>query len=179
MVCPRCIAAVTQTFAEAGIKPDAVTLGEVHMDIPPTSVQLTQIDQALKKLGFELLNPGKAAIIAQIKAAVVQQVHYETTPLQVNLSTFLSDKLHQEYSTLSRMFSAVEGITIEKYFLSQKIEKVKELLRYDELTLSQIALQLDYSSVAHLSSQFKKETGMTPTAFKKESKANRKMLDEL
>ncbi|HCX20459.1 MAG: AraC family transcriptional regulator [Flammeovirgaceae bacterium] len=179
MVCPRCIAAVTKSFEDAGVAPDTVSLGEVKISTPLTDQHIHHIESNLSQQGFELLNPGKSAIITQIKAAIVEQVHYQKEPLKVNFSTYLSEKLHQDYSSLSRLFSSVEGVTIEKFIMSQKIEKVKELLRYDQLTLSQIALQLDYSSVAHLSTQFKKETGMTPSEFKKQKDNHRKNIDEI
>ncbi len=179
MVCPRCIAAVTATFEKTGLPPEQVTLGEVKVAKSPSNEQLKQLQDDLSNQGFELLNPGKSAIIAQIKAAIIDQIHYQKDHLKTNFSTFLSEKLHQDYSSLSRLFSSVEGVTIEKYIMSQKIEKVKELLRYDELTLSQIAVQLDYSSVAHLSTQFKKETGMTPSVFKKQKENDRRTIDKI
>ncbi|WP_421877558.1 AraC family transcriptional regulator [Marinoscillum sp.] len=179
MVCPRCIAAVTETFHQAGIAPERISLGEVQVTTMPDELQLEKIQSTLEAQGFELLNRGKSAIIAQIKSAIIEQVHYSKEPLKVNFSTYLSEKIHQEYGSLSRLFSSVEGVTIEKFITSQKIEKVKELLHYDELNLSQIAHQLDYSSVAHLSSQFKKETGMTPSAFKKQKTISRNTLDQL
>jgi len=179
MVCPRCIAAVTRVFNEQEIPLESIQLGEVTVSVKPSSAALKAIDSALQQQGFQLLNPGKSATIAKIKSVIIEQIHYSTEKLTVNFSTFLSDHLNQDYSSLSRLFSSVEGITIEKYITSQKIEKVKELLFYDELTLSQIAHQLDYSSVSHLSAQFKKETGMTPTAFKKQNMNQRKTLDDL
>lgn len=177
MVCPRCISVVTGIFDAAGASTESVNLGEVQVANSLNDEQIRTISDELKTQGFELLNPGKSAIITQIKSAIIDQIHYSKEPLKVNFSVFLSEKLHQEYSSLSRLFSSVEGITIEKYVTSQKIEKVKELLFYDELSLSQIAHQLDYSSVAHISAQFKKETGMTPSAFKKQKKIERKAID--
>lgn len=179
MVCPRCISAVTAIFEETGATPERVILGEVNIPSELTGKQLEVIGSKLRSSGFELLNPGKSAVIARIKSAIIDQIHYKEEPLKVNFSTFLSDQLHQEYSSLSRLFSSVEGITIEKYITSQKIEKVKEMLCYDEQTLSQIAHYLGYSSVAHLSGQFKKETGMTPSEFKKSRKPLRRTLDNL
>lgn len=176
MVCPRCISAVEKVFQDHGYPPIQVRLGEVNLptDLDPSAKPT--IEKALKNLGFEILEPGKSGIIAQIKATILEQVHYSNEPLTVNLSTVLSEKLHHEYTYLSRLFSSVEGITIEKYVTSQKIERVKELLIYDQLTLSQIAYKVNYSSVAHLSAQFKKETGMTPTSFKKQANPKRKGL---
>ncbi|RED96968.1 helix-turn-helix protein [Marinoscillum furvescens DSM 4134] len=179
MVCPRCIQAVTQTFAELHEPPLTVALGEVSVQNLPSEAVNTQLNTALNQLGFELLSPGKTALIAQIKSLIIDQVHYQTAPLRINLSTYLAEQLHQDYSHLSRLFSSTEGITIEKYLTAQKIERVKELLTYEEQTLSEIAHQLNYSSIAHLSAQFKKETGMTPTAFRKQKKHDRKTLDQV
>ncbi len=130
-------------------------------------------------MGFELLETGKSALISQIKSLIIGQIHYKTESLKVNFSTFLAESLHHDYSYLSRLFSSVEGITIEKFITQQKIERVKELLFYNQLTLSEIAFQLDYSSTAHLSSQFKKETGMTPSAFKSQHKPGHRHLDSI
>ncbi len=179
MVCPRCIVAVRKVFTDQHVAVDSVQLGEVFVTKSPGLDTLELIRNDLEAQGFELLNPGKSAIISKIKSTIIEQIHYSTEQLTVNFSTFLSGKLNQDYSSLSRLFSSVEGVTIEKFITSQKIEKVKELLFYDELTLSQIAYQLDYSSVAHLSAQFKKETGMTPTSFKKQQTNKRKTLDNL
>lgn len=178
MVCPRCISAVRQTFTEHDFPPEDVVLGEVRVAFPLSQENKSQIDQDLKKRGFQLLEPGKAALIARVKAAIVEQIHHTQVPLKVNFSHFLAGQLHHEYTYLSRLFSSIEGITIEKYITAQKIEHVKELLYYDEKNLSEIAHRLDYSSVAHLSSQFKKETGMTPTAFKKQ-KGVRRSIDDI
>lgn len=177
MVCPRCISAVEKTFQDHGYPPRSVKLGEVEISGSLEPKIKEKLSSDLKSLGFELLEPGKSGLIAKIKSAIIEQVHYAKVPLKVNFSAFLADRLNHEYSYLSRLFSSVEGITIEKYITSQKIERVKELLFYNEMTLSQIAYQLDYSSVAHLSAQFKKETGMTPTDFKKQKNPERKGLD--
>lgn len=179
MVCPRCIAAVEVTFKTHGITPQQVKLGAVEVANPITGNLKSKLANELKSHGFEILEPGKSSIIAQIKAAIIEQIHHNSQSLHVNFSTYLSEKLNHEYGYLSRLFSSVEGVTIEKYITAQKIEKVKELLFYDEKTLSEIAYLLNYSSVAHLSGQFKKETGMTPTAYKKQKFSDRKMLDDL
>lgn len=166
MVCPRCIMAVKGVFDDVQLPIEEVVLGEVKLQQQASPEQLKVVKERLQELGFDLLESGKSALISKIKTLLIEQIHYASEPLSVNFSTYLSEKLHYEYSYLSRLFSSVEGITIEKFITSQKIEKVKELLFYDEQSLSEIAFQLNYSSVAHLSSQFKKETGMTPTAFK-------------
>lgn len=177
MVCPRCISVVNQVFEQAGLRPMSIRLGEVELSDKLTENDKASLNEALEVHGFALLEPGKSALITQIKSIIIEQIHYSKASMRVNLSTLLSEKLHQEYSSLSRLFSTVEGITIEKYTTAQKIERVKELLFYDEKTLSEIAHILDYSSVAHLSAQFKKETGMTPSAFKKQKRPERKGLD--
>lgn len=179
MVCPRCIMAVGDVLHELGIDYTQIELGEVGLNKELTTHQQTELSQKLQALGFELLESGKSALISKIKALIIAQVHHKEQILQVNFSTFLSDQLHHDYSYLSRLFSSVEGITIEKFITRQKTERVKELLFYDEMTLSEIAFQMNYSSVAHLSAQFKKETGMTPTAFKKSKKPGHSSLDTL
>ncbi len=167
MVCDRCRAAVTRTLREAGIAVKHVDLGEVELEREPTSSQLDAARAALKAEGFDLVESREAATIARIKAAIVKLVHHnEDASGRVKLSEVLSEHLHKEYSGLSALFSQVEGITIEQYFLLQRLERVKELIKYDELTLSEIAFRTGFSSVAHLSAQFKKLTGMTPSAFK-------------
>lgn len=179
MVCPRCIMAVEGVFTELEIPLQNIKLGEVLVYKPLGAEKQQALNHKLKGLGFELLERGKSALISQIKSLIIQQIHYSAEALEVNFSTFLADKLRHDYSYLSRLFSSIEGSTIEKFITAQKIEKVKELLFYDELTLSEIAHRLNYSSVAHLSSQFKKETGMTPTAFKKLNGPGHKSLDGL
>lgn len=179
MVCPRCIMAIEGVLKELNIDYGNVKLGEVSLTKELTPHQQTELSQKLMALGFELLESGKSALISRIKTLIVEQIHYKKENLQVNFSTFLSDQLHHDYSNLSRLFSSVEGGTIEKFITRQKIERIKEFLFYDEMTLSEIAFQMNYSSVAHLSAQFKKETGMTPTAFKKSKKPGHTSLDTL
>ncbi|MBB6328073.1 AraC-like DNA-binding protein [Algoriphagus iocasae] len=179
MVCPRCIEAVKRTMNKLDISFQSVELGKVILQETLTEKQEELLSSKLDNQGFELLKGEKSAIISQIKSILIDQIHYSNEPLQTNYSTFLAEKLNQEYSHLSRLFSSVEGITIEKFITKQKIEKIKELLIYNELTLSEIAFQMDYSSVAYLSTQFKKETGMTPSEFKKDKKSIRKGLDQL
>lgn len=177
MVCPRCIDTVNDIFDELNIEIHSIKLGEVNIPEAITHAQKVKLDEMLSTKGFELLQDNKSKLINQIKAIILEQIHYKKDPLIINFSSLIADKLYHEYSSLSRLFSSVEGITIERYILKQKIERVKELLFYDELTLSEIAFQMDYSSVAHLSAQFKKETGMTPTAFKKMRQPGHNSLD--
>lgn len=179
MVCPRCIDTVRDILIQLEIQTVHIELGEVITANAIDNQQKEILREQLKQKGFELLEDKTSKLIAQIKSILVDQIHHSTENLNVNFSTLLSEKLNQDYTSLSKLFSSVEGITIEKYILKQKIEKVKELIIYDELNLSEIAFQLNYSSVAHLSSQFKKETGMTPSAFKKLEKRNRNSLDSI
>ena len=183
MVCPRCIAAVKQLLEQNHIKYMNVTLGEVLLEEGKISEELLQaIDAQLKKLGFELVTDHQMQLIEAIKTQIIKTIHYDNTTLQnknVNWSDILSDKLGHDYKSLSRQFSTLEGITIEQYIIRQKIEKVKELLIYDQLTLSEIADRLGYSSVAHLSGQFNKITGMSPSTFINQSERPRFSLDEI
>jgi len=178
MVCPRCIEAVQIICDELNIETNQIVLGELIVPAI-TDNQKASLAERLAEKGFELLEDHKSKLINQIKALIVEHIHHQSQSLSVNFSTLISEKLNHEYSYLSRLFSSVEGITIEKYILKQKIERVKELIFYDELTLSEIAFKLNYSSVAHLSSQFKKETGMSPSAFKKLKNPKRNSLDQL
>lgn len=181
MVCNRCITAVKQEFEKLGLHPEKVTLGEITIGEDSLSAeQQQQLDAALQELGFERIDDRKARLIEGIKSKIIQLIHHsDKVNLKVNWSKVLSDEVHYEYNYLSNLFSSVEGITLEQYIIRQKIEKVKELLFYDELTLSEIADKLGYSSVAHLSAQFKKITGFTPSELKKsrEIDQNRKPLD--
>jgi AraC-like DNA-binding protein len=166
MVCNRCKIAVGAELEKAGIIAGLVELGEVTLKTPPTAAQLNQFREALIPLGFELIDDQKQRLIEQIKTIIIEHVHYTPDKLPIKLSALLSDKLNHDYTYLSNLFSSVEAQTIEKYHILQKIERVTELLVYNELTLSEIAYQTGYSSVAHLSAQFKQITGLTTSAFK-------------
>jgi len=179
MVCPRCIDTVRGIFSDLSIPATSIQLGEVTTTEKISKTRKKQLEEQLTKKGFELLQDQKSKLIGQIKAIIIEQIHYKGESLKVNFSTIITEKLNVEYSSLSRLFSSVEGVTIERFILKQKAEKVKELIFYDELTLSEIAYKMDYSSVAHLSAQFKKETGMTPTTFKKMRSPGRQFLDSL
>lgn len=179
MVCNRCIAAVKHALDELNLQYTSVQLGEVEMPNVPTEKQIIVLKEKLTQLGFELLDDAKKKLIEKIKTLIIEQVHYKEGDERYNLSDVLSSKLHKDYSYLSHVFSEVEGITIEKYLINQKIEKIKEFLVYDELSLNEISDQLGYSSVAHLSAQFKKVTGLTPTHFKKLGGIHRKALDRV
>jgi len=162
-----------------GLKVLSVDLGEVTLDRKLTDKERLLADEILQKSGFSIIDDRKSQIIVKIKTLIVELVHQHNNELKVNLSDYLCSHLDHDYNYLSTLFSAIEGTTIEKFYIAQKIEKVKELLRYDELTLSEIAWQLNYSSVAHLSKQFKKATGLTPGFFKNMKSNRRKPLDEV
>ena len=180
MVCPRCIETVEQILKEKGFKVESIKLGEAEVDIEPTHDQLNDIEVSLQKRGFQLLTDRKSKIVNQVKAEIVHLTHHNQNEiLHVNLSHHLTQLIGADYSAISNLFSSSEGITIEKFAILQKIEKVKELLSYDELTVSEIAFQTGYSSTSHLSSQFKKETGMTPGQFKSLKEKERKPLDQV
>lgn len=180
MVCHRCKMVVKAELEKLHLHPVHIALGEVVVEESKLSDgQLKKLDEGLKSIGFELIDDKRSKLIEQIKSLVINTVHYSDEPPKKNFSELIAQTLHHDYSYLSNLFSEVEGITIEQYILNQKIEKVKELLTYDESSLSQIAVQLGYSSTAHLSNQFKKLTGLTPTQFKQQGIKNRKSLDEV
>lgn len=179
MVCNRCIMVVQNELEKLGLHPTYVELGEVMLENELDKAQKDQLEKRLTVLGFELIDDKKSRLIENIKKHIIDLVQVQDGDLKINLSDYLSQKLHHDYNYISSLFSEVEGTTIEKYFIAQKIEKVKELLVYDELSLSEIAYQLNYSSVAHLSNQFKKVTGLTPTHFKNIKDIKRKPLDEV
>ena len=179
MVCNRCIMVVKSELDKLGIEPVVVQLGEVTLEKELTAQEKEKFSKALVSLGFELIDDKKSRLIEQIKNTIIDLVHHQDNETKTNLSDVLSEKLHHDYNYLSNLFSEVEGTTIEKYFIAQKIEKVKELLVYDELSLSEIAFRLNYSSVAYLSNQFKKVTGLSPSHFKKIREKRRKPLDEV
>lgn len=158
---------------------EVVHLGEVEFIKPPNAVQLKQLNTELRKVGFEILDNRKKKQIEKIKTLLIQKVQSGDIEEHFSLSETLSKQLHKEYTQISRIFPEVEGITIEQFFLRQKVEKVKEWLVYDEFSLSVIAWKLGYSSVAHLSSQFKKITGLTPSHFKSLGNKTRKSLDKI
>lgn len=179
MVCNRCKLAVQSVFEDAGIHALSVSLGEVQLTENILPKQLEQIEARLLRLGFELIDDKKSRIIERIKNLVVKLVHYTDIQPREKYSELISAELHYDYSYLSKLFSEVEGITIEQYIISQKVERIKEHLVYDELSLGEIAVLMNYSSLAHLSAQFKKVTGMSPGQFKKLGIHSRKPLDEV
>ena|SRR5690554_2980182 len=179
MVCNRCIMVVKNELEQLGLHPTEVTLGEVRLAEAVDQSTKVALSAALEPLGFQLIDDRRSQLIELIKSSIITLVHHQDQTLKTNLSDYLSEKLNQEYSYLSSLFSEVEGTTIEKYYIAQRIEKVKELLVYDEWSLSEIAVHLNYSSVAYLSNQFKKVTGLTPSHFKKIRADKRRPLDEV
>lgn len=179
MVCNRCKMVVRTELEKLGIQPLTVELGEVTLDSDLEEAQKKQLQNNLAALGFEWIDDKKSRCIAKIKSLIIELIHEKNNDLKITLSDYLSQAVSYDYSYLSNLFSEIEGITIEKYFIAQKIERVKELLAYNELSLSEIAYQLNYSSVAHLSNQFKKVTGLSPSHFKNIRSSQRRPLDEL
>lgn len=179
MVCGRCKMVVKSELDKLGLQTIAVELGEVELQDNITDSQKEVLLKNLQALGFDLIDDKKSKTIEKIKNLIVDLVHHKNNELKVNLSDYLVENLNQDYSTLSNLFSEIENTTIEKYFISQKIEKVKELLIYNELSLSEIADMLNYSNVAHLSNQFKKITGFTPTYFKQLKDKKRIQIENL
>ena len=179
MVCSRCEMVVTSELEKMQIPILFIKLGEVEISRYLEESEKQMLAKNLNGLGFELLDDKISKTIERIKNLIIGLVHYQNEKLKINLSTYLAEDLKQDYSTLSNLFSETEGTTIEHYFIDQKIEKTKELLIYNELTLSEIAIQLKYSNVAHLSNQFKKVTGFTPSHFKKLKDVKRIQIDNL
>jgi AraC-like DNA-binding protein len=180
MVCPRCIETVGQVFTENGFQVESVKLGEVQVNPKPSPIEMENLSIDLKSKGFELLIDKKTQIVSQVKSEIIKLVHHRQNEiLNINLSEHLSRIIGADYSFISNLFSSAEGITIEKFTILQKVEKVKEFLSYGELTISEIAWKTGYSSAAYLSSQFKKVTGMTPGYYKNLKNKERKSLDQV
>ncbi|GAB3011070.1 hypothetical protein GCM10027051_11590 [Niabella terrae] len=170
---------VKDELVKLGLNHSLVELGEAEITENITREQRDFLKTALLKSGLELMDDKKSVLIQKIKNTIIELVHYSEEPLVVNLSDYLSEKLHYNYTYLANLFSEVQGTTIEKFFIAHKIERVKELLVYNELNLTEIAYLMHYSSVAHLSNQFKKVTGLTPSHFKQLKNKRRSMLDDL
>ena len=166
MVCDRCKMAVRQTLQHVGLHALKVDLGEVTLEESPSPDQLAALREELEQIGFKLLDDRRQQTVDLVKSALIKRVLYQKETPVTTISDYLSQELHQDYSALSKLFSETEGKSIERYFIELRIERVKELICYDELTLTQIALRMHYSSVAYLSSQFKSVTGLTPSQFK-------------
>ncbi len=180
MVCNRCIKVVKDEFALLNLEIEEIELGSVKVSGDLEIGRIDEIRKVLHENGFELIDDKKSQVIDRIKTLIIEKIHHSNQiDEKINSSDYLSKELGYDYSYLSNLFSSVEGITIEKYIIHQKIEKVKELLVYDELSLNEIAFQMGYSSAQHLSNQFKKITGLTPSHFKKLKENKRKPLDEV
>lgn len=179
MVCLRCVMAVEDILRSDSIPFQKVIFGEIHLWDELQDDQKSRLLKKLDEIGFEMIDNQTSGLVEKIKGLVIKRARNEISgeESKIKLSMYISDIVHHEYTYLSSLFSSVEGRTIENYFIEQRIEKAKELLIYDQLTLSQIAFELDYSSAAHLSTQFKKITGLTPTYFKEIGAEKRKALD--
>jgi len=179
MVSLRCKMVVKEEIIKLGLHPENIDLGVVEISGSISPAQHDALKANLLKSGLELLDDKKSILIEKIKAVIVEMIHYADELPTTNYSDYISEKLHYDYTYLSNLFSEVKGITIQHYIIIHKIEKVKELLLYDELNLTEISYQLHYSSVAHLSNQFKKNTGLTPTYFKKLKLKRRENLENV
>uniref|UniRef100_UPI003216EE20 helix-turn-helix domain-containing protein n=1 Tax=uncultured Draconibacterium sp. TaxID=1573823 RepID=UPI003216EE20 len=179
MVCIRCQMVVKAELEKLRLQYTYVRIGEANIigDVDQELLERLKID--LKKAGLLLMDNKKSILVEKIKSAIIELVHYTEDQIKVNLSDFLSEKLNYDYTYLANLFSEVKGITIERFYLTHKIERVKELIVYDELNLTEIAYKLHYSSVAHLSNQFKKYTGLTPSHFKKLKNKRRQTLEDV
>jgi AraC-like DNA-binding protein len=179
MVCIRCKLVVKAELTRLGIVYTSVELGEADIPERISQQQFENVRSALQGSGLELMDDKKSILIEKIKKVIVELVHYSEEPLTINLSTHLSQELKHDYTYMANLFSEVQGVTIEKYFITHKIERVKELLIYNELNLTEIAFSMHYSSVSHLSAQFKRVTGLTPSHFKKLKGNRRSVLEDL
>lgn len=179
MVCNRCVLMVQQQLSALGIPYLSVGLGHVQLPASLSDEQRAALRDALQELGFDLLDDQRSALVARIKAIIIEYVRGNEELRARKLSVLISERAGRDYAYLSTLFSAVEGISIEQYAILQRVELVKELISYREQSLTEIAFDLGYSSVAHLSQQFKKVTGLTPSQFRQSSEAGRKPLDEI
>ncbi|MFA5647954.1 MAG: AraC family transcriptional regulator [Bacteroidales bacterium] len=179
MVCIRCQMVVKAELEKLGLEYGYVKIGEAEIIGEAQPEQLAQLKVELKEAGLFLMDNKKSVLIEKIKNVIIELVHYTDEQIKVNLLDFLSEELNYSYTYLSNLFSEVMGTTIENFYLAHKIEKVKELIVYDELTLTEITYIMHYSSVAHLSNQFKKITGLTPSHFKKLKTHRRETLEDV
>jgi len=179
MVSLRCKLLVKEELKKVGVDSIAIDLGVVEIPDGITDEQRLKLRENLLSSGLELLDDNKSILIERIKNVITEMIHYLDEPPSENYSAYISEKLNYDYTYLSNIFSEVKGITIQQFIILNKIERVKELLLYDELNLTEISYKLHYSSVAHLSNQFKKITGLTPSYFKKMKKARKSTLENL
>jgi len=179
MVCVRCKMVVQDELSKLGLHPIKIELGEAEIQEEITNEYLSILNTNLQKSGLEILKDNKNILAEKIKAAIIELVWENDAKLRMNLSDYLSEKLNYNYTYLNNVFYKTQGLSIEKYMIAQKIERVKELLAYNELNLTEISYKMNYSSVAHLSNQFKKITGMNATEYRLISYANRKSIDRI
>jgi YesN/AraC family two-component response regulator len=179
MVSIRCKMLVKAELEKLGLHYKRVELGEAEIEENISTQTWNELNAALKKSGIELMDDKKSILIERIKNVIIELVHYSEDPLEINFSDYLSQKLHHDYTYLANLFSESQGTTIEHFLITHKIERVKELLVYDELNITEIAWKMGYSSVAHLSNQFKKITGLTPSFFKKIKDKKRSTLEDI
>lgn len=179
MVCIRCKMVVKAELEKLGLNYSSVELGEVELPLPLNSADRENLKVALLRSGLELMDDKKSVLIQKIKTIIIEMVHFSDEPLRITFSNYLSQKLNHDYTYLANLFSEVQGTTLEQFIIAHKIERVKELLVYDELNLTEISYLMHYSSVAHLSTQFKKVTGLTPSHFKKLKQKRRNMLEDV
>jgi len=179
MVCPRCIQAVRTSLNELEIPFANVVLGEAWLKVNPTSEQISSLQQNLHEQGFELLDDSRKQLIEKVKTLLIGLIQDPNQELHINYSSYLSEAVGKDYRYLSSLFSELSGITIEKYIIHLKVEKIKEFIFYDEMSISEIAYKMHYSSPAHLSRQFKQVTGFSPKEYKKQMTNLRKPLDQI
>lgn len=179
MVSNRCKMAVKEELRNLHLHFIVVDLGEVEIMENISSEQKEQLKDALSHIGLELMIDKRAVLIEKIKTAIIEMVHHSDEIIKTNFSDFLSKKLNHDYTYLANLFSEVQGMTIEHFIITHKIERIKELIIYDELSISEIAWKMNYSSVAHLSNQFKKATGLSPSHFKQLKNKRRSPIEEI
>lgn len=179
MVSNRCKIAVKEVLKSLNIHYIMVDLGEVEIMEELSDLQREQVRVGLQYSGLELMDDKRAVLIEKVKNIIIEMVHHTSEPISVNFSDYLSQKLDYDYTYLANLFSEVQGTTIERFIISHKIERIKELMIYDELTITEIAYKMNYSSVAHLSNQFKKVTGLSPSHFKKVKGQKRSPIEDV
>lgn len=179
MVSARCKMVVKEELKKLGLHFIVVDLGEVEIMENISPEEREQLKIAFQNDGFELMDDKRAVLIEKIKNAIVQMVHYTDDPIKINFSDYLSEKLNHDYTYLANLFSEVQGTTIEQFVINHKIERIKELIIYDELNITEIAWKMNYSSVAHLSNQFKKMTGLSPSHFKQLKVKRRSPIEDI
>lgn len=179
MVSTRCKIVVKEELKKLGLHFILVDLGEIDIMENISTVQREQLKAALLESGLELMDDKRAILIEKIKNVIIQMVHHSDEVIKINFSTYLSEKLNHDYTYLANLFSEVQGTTIEQFLISHKVERIKELIIYGELNITEIAWKMNYSSVAHLSNQFKKVTGLSPSHFKQLKDKRRNPIEEI